>query len=354
VYFLKQKHLVKKRVMKQKIYLSIPEPCHENWDKMTPQDQGRFCMNCSKVVVDFTEMSNTQILNYVQKSSNTCGRFLHSQINTALTAPAPSKFSWPYLWKLLVSGSLLLKATSSKAQGTPTLNKSSHINYSLQSNAVTSKIIVKESVSKLLIQRATVEIIHQGIKHMTITDSAGSFTIPKFMKGKICISISSVGYKTSSFLIDTKNLFENNNTLFLEKKFSELEVAMVTSTMCVGRISCMSGEQRKISLKKLFNLNDTIKRIIAAPAVSKLKVNPNPIKPNQPFTISYKAATKNGYTLHITTLEGKTILTQTVQMQKGYNQFSISLAQHASQQLIVSVINNKTKLIDSEKVLMLQ
>ena len=34
--------------------LLIPKPCHENWDAMTPRDDGRHCASCSKTVVDLT------------------------------------------------------------------------------------------------------------------------------------------------------------------------------------------------------------------------------------------------------------------------------------------------------------
>ena len=43
--------------MKTPIIFHIPEPCHENWDAMTPQDKGRHCESCNKIVVDFSIMS---------------------------------------------------------------------------------------------------------------------------------------------------------------------------------------------------------------------------------------------------------------------------------------------------------
>lgn len=30
--------------------ISIPKPCNENWNEMTPDQQGAFCKVCSKVV----------------------------------------------------------------------------------------------------------------------------------------------------------------------------------------------------------------------------------------------------------------------------------------------------------------
>ena len=47
--------------MENKYKITIPEPCHENWDEMTPRENGRFCMSCSKTVVDFTSMLPDEI-----------------------------------------------------------------------------------------------------------------------------------------------------------------------------------------------------------------------------------------------------------------------------------------------------
>jgi hypothetical protein len=61
----------------------IPEPCHENWDKMTPNDNGRFCLSCNKNVVDFTKMVPDEIKQYFvsEKGENICGRFKNSQLD---------------------------------------------------------------------------------------------------------------------------------------------------------------------------------------------------------------------------------------------------------------------------------
>jgi len=34
--------------MKQQLFISIAEPCHENWNDMTEADKGRFCRSCQK------------------------------------------------------------------------------------------------------------------------------------------------------------------------------------------------------------------------------------------------------------------------------------------------------------------
>lgn len=78
--------------MEQKFKLTIPKPCHENWDEMTPQDNGRFCMNCSKTVIDFSSLLPEEIQRFFIQNQNQriCGRFKNSQLET-ITIQIPSR-----------------------------------------------------------------------------------------------------------------------------------------------------------------------------------------------------------------------------------------------------------------------
>lgn len=70
--------------METKYKITIPKPCHEDWDKMTPDETGRFCNSCSKSVVDFTQMLPDEIQAYFQKHSNVCGRFKNFQLDSLI------------------------------------------------------------------------------------------------------------------------------------------------------------------------------------------------------------------------------------------------------------------------------
>jgi hypothetical protein len=78
--------------MEQKFKLTIPEPCHENWDEMTPKDSGRFCINCSKTVIDFITMLPEEVQHFFIQNQNEriCGRFKNEQLET-LTIQIPSR-----------------------------------------------------------------------------------------------------------------------------------------------------------------------------------------------------------------------------------------------------------------------
>lgn len=65
--------------------ITIPNPCHENWDAMPPDEKGRFCSVCSKTVRDFTVSSDQEVIKaFSHPEDNICGRFNASQLNRNL------------------------------------------------------------------------------------------------------------------------------------------------------------------------------------------------------------------------------------------------------------------------------
>ena len=86
--------------------ISVPKPCHEDWNNMSPADQGRHCDVCAKTVTDFTAWQPQQILFYLQQhaAQKTCGRFLPAQLEEPIPTPEDfvkkiGHFSMPYLKK---------------------------------------------------------------------------------------------------------------------------------------------------------------------------------------------------------------------------------------------------------------
>lgn len=73
---------------------SIPTPCHENWAAMTPTAQGRHCAACNKVVVDFTQKTDAEILALLGQASSTCGRFHEDQLQRPLLPPSIPTPRW--------------------------------------------------------------------------------------------------------------------------------------------------------------------------------------------------------------------------------------------------------------------
>lgn len=62
--------------------ISIKKPCHENWNEMTPNEQGAFCGKCVKTVIDFSTRSIEEIKEFfsVKQEERVCGRFEKTQL----------------------------------------------------------------------------------------------------------------------------------------------------------------------------------------------------------------------------------------------------------------------------------
>ena len=70
--------------MERMYKIAMPKPCSKNWDEMTPKENGRFCLSCSKSVIDFTTMLPDEVQHFFiqNQNKNICGRFRKSQLDT--------------------------------------------------------------------------------------------------------------------------------------------------------------------------------------------------------------------------------------------------------------------------------
>ncbi len=74
--------------------IQIEEPCHENWDEMTPKEKGRFCGACQKIVLDMTKYSDQEIIDFFKdKKYNVCGQLEENQVDRELVPNRESKVS---------------------------------------------------------------------------------------------------------------------------------------------------------------------------------------------------------------------------------------------------------------------
>jgi len=107
------------------IKITIPKPCHENWDEMLPAAKGRHCLSCQKTVVDFTSMSDGDILKQLKKAAahrpgaELCGRFMPDQLNRQLVPPPiRAGFHWRG-WQWVIAGVLLTSDVTTPSKRPP-------------------------------------------------------------------------------------------------------------------------------------------------------------------------------------------------------------------------------------------
>ncbi|WP_291721202.1 carboxypeptidase-like regulatory domain-containing protein [Bernardetia sp.] len=161
--------------------INLPKPCHEDWNKMTQEDKGRFCGSCQKIVVDFSVMSDKEIVNYFKeyKGNNTCGHFKKNQIDRTLKQGTPRR---TFFLKELATAcvAFFLASTEAKAQigDIPLTEKQTEQN-NLESDE--GKIVINGKVKNgnELLANATISIKDTKQKTQSLENGSFSISIPK-------------------------------------------------------------------------------------------------------------------------------------------------------------------------------
>jgi hypothetical protein len=77
---------------KPTLRLHIPQPCQADWNQMAPQAGGRYCTQCTKVVYDFSQMTDVELLQFFQnRPADLCGRFHRQQLDRPLHVATPKR-----------------------------------------------------------------------------------------------------------------------------------------------------------------------------------------------------------------------------------------------------------------------
>jgi TonB-dependent SusC/RagA subfamily outer membrane receptor len=209
----------------QKLQLSIPEPCHENWQQMTPTEQGRFCNACAKEVIDFSSMTDIQVLNYFINvpHEKICGRALPEQLDRPISSPEPPKKRLFWHWNYFVMFFMFFaKGNNATAQSNtkPATELSPGDNLKLRGQMIASNGDEKESdriiSGKVISQNetpipfATIKI--KGFPTGISADANGAYTIRKIKLGAV-LEISASGYVKMEISIGTQS---NISTVLLK------------------------------------------------------------------------------------------------------------------------------------------
>jgi hypothetical protein len=204
--------------MKQKIQISIPEPCHEGWQNMTPVEKGRFCASCQKKVLDFTYLSDNEIIKVVTKNDNLCARINGSQLNRNLIKTKTKSNYFGY-FATTVLAFFGLGTENVVAQEKPVVEQTDFKYLNKASDSV-KKIIVSGLVKNVYGQPLPGAIIKiKGTKNSTNTDQNGKYTI-EVNQGEILIF---------SFLakIDKEVLVRNSKIINVVLHSGELLIGQV-------------------------------------------------------------------------------------------------------------------------------
>jgi len=173
------------------IQLDIPKPCHQNWDDMTPAEQGRHCKSCNKVVTDFSNYTDKELALFFKSKPNCCGRFDDNQLNRIITLPVEHNSS--FLQKALLGGALVAGLTPTiSAQVASANTDKRQAAVSLAPVDKPKEVLNRTVISGTVVNAKTKEgvkyigISIAGTNYKAETDSSGrfSFKVPDEFKNK--------------------------------------------------------------------------------------------------------------------------------------------------------------------------
>ena len=194
--------------------INITDPCTEAWNEMLPESNGRFCLSCQKKVIDFSLLSDNEILQTLKTAGkNCCGRFETSQLDRLVMPQQQAQSSAPFLPAALLV-TLLGTAVAEKGNAQQLTN----ITTSVTTRA--SVIHGPACIDGKIIDASTGE----GIRGVTIA-----------LKGS---SIGCISDQTGYFRLNMPAVHQEEIPIF--------------------RISCMGYDGMEIPLDSSYTLPDTI------------------------------------------------------------------------------------------------
>jgi len=189
--------------MSEKTQLLIYNPCHEQWGAMEPNTEGRFCGSCQKTVVDFTTMSDPELLAWFAGGRrNICGRLTEEQLNRDLVpARAPKKKVWMVWWQFLVAGLLVSSEASSQVKPPKESVSQSYEGAGRKPSVIGKMAVQRQDQVIRVIDSATQKSIPGASLQVDddpkffIADSTGKVTIPYHrIVRALALKVSSIGY----------------------------------------------------------------------------------------------------------------------------------------------------------------
>ena len=349
--------------MKHTITIHIPQPCHEDWQQMTPVNNGRYCQSCAKQVVDFSLMTDQQVLNYLSTAaSRVCGRFAEDQLQRPLQ---PAKQEKKKIWWVAAALPLLMvfgRATAQKKKAPTKKVVAIPATWAARTQGLISpKITPAPTVGDTVISTGThisgrvITATGQPVAftsiHVTnypasaMADSAGYFTLQLHSVGdSISLEASAIGYENVRLpLAGNQN---NGVSIVLKDVVNKLPDVVVKS----DNTECLRGFAGGLSIVRSYTFRQRtatlVRDIFKAPAFD---IYPNPAQRGQAITIDTK---KQGqYSIQLFTNSGKLLAVQEFEAMEGGTITKISIPSSAAVGVyFIRLVDGHTKKQYSSKL----
>ena len=294
----------------KKFELTIPKPCHENWDAMTPEEKGRFCGACQKTVIDFSNMTDHQMAQFFKKPvGDVCGRFHHDQLDRTIEMPK-KRIPWlKYFFTISLPAFLI----------------------SLKGSAQ------KEMVGKVAVVRT--DTLPDSTRHH---QEPGKIKQP--LKGRVFIKkperLQVEEIKTNASLFPKASVYALSSKIVVEEKKLP-DLSLLTGTLGMVEVNWPA----RIKNKKLPNLVP-VKKMDAT--MINFSVYPNPVSANASISIQPNNMEEGIYEWNIITSSGETVQRGEITLWSNTKSLALKLNAVPAGPYFMQLTNKKSKKVFSE------
>jgi hypothetical protein len=341
--------------MSKHIQLTIADPCHENWDKMTKSEQGKFCGSCQKQVIDFTGMTDAQLVTFFKKKStgNVCGRFYDDQLDKGIPVPRKRipwvRYFFQYTLPLFLV-SLKAKAQKGQVEVKTIQTESCKKNQPIYGNVsplfadrfVDQGIIIKGVVVNEAGNPVPFASIEKGAVG-TAADSTGTFSLIAALNPKgIKINVSSVGYESQEIELTIEQIIGKGNVIITLKQAGQMLPVVVTS----GTTLRKGGVTGSITVRRWWYRSSKL-----FPVTPSIRVFSNPTRPRSIISIDPGKSEHGIYIIQLISMSGQLVKQEQTRIEKGINVLSFSVPAVPSGTYLVALVNKKSGKKSTEKLI---
>jgi hypothetical protein len=312
------------------IQLNIDKPCHENWDNMQPNTDGRHCMSCQKTVVDFSNMTDREILDYISNiSGDICGRADRMQLNRNLRENNLRKrFSWRYIWNLIIV--VFVFAGKAKAQGGIRFQKVAQLKKDRPEDEIClirKPIFITGTVKNAMTGEPIpfASVLIKGTQNGVSTDSAGKFRLEITEIGRGAdLEVSSTGFESGS--VNIKDSDKGEQIIHLSPAAQELDKVEIVGFPVIRCSSVMGGLFRNVNVCTIEKVTRELKELFPQKqwlGTKDIVVFPNPIDAGNNVQVALQLKEAGQYRVDLIDASGKVLWMQTLNMKEPAYKVSI-------------------------------
>jgi CarboxypepD_reg-like domain len=367
--------------MSNKINLTIPTPCHENWDKMTPVEKGRFCGSCQKQVVDFSTMTDHELAQFFKKpilsqskDGSVCGRFMTEQLHRDIELPK-KRIPWlKYFFQMALPALFLTKASAQQTRmskavvndNDTTKMKVTNDNRILGLVLPTTfsgradTAIVESPITKLkMIKGKITDEKGEPISFATITETNTGNIIVADAKGMFSLNlknslgnllIASGGYETQKLCIAELGAYTEVK-LSINNQAGEI-AASSAGTYIKGEIAGDLGSRGPVKKEPAVETDEIIQRDIEIPADrNRFYIYPNPIKSGGNISAGVHLLEEGYYTVQFTSQSGQIVYQKEIWIDAAAKVLNIDAPVIAAGNYFITLVSKKTTKKFTEKII---